>query len=70
MSSIKKVTKHITLWLLPFVLFGCALVPAKKEVALEAPPSAEEMQAQQQLAMAEQAIVLEGKELRWKRIIT
>ena len=56
MSSIAKVTKHITLWLLLFVLFGCALMPAKKEVGVEAPPSAEEAQALKKLAMAEQAL--------------
>ncbi len=55
MSRLTKISKWVGLCLLPLVLFGCALIPAKKEVAVEAPPSAEEKQALQKLAMAEKA---------------
>ena len=53
MSLFTKVSKRVGLCLLPLILFGCALMPAKREVAVEAPPSAEEKQARQKLAMAE-----------------
>jgi ABC-type branched-subunit amino acid transport system substrate-binding protein len=56
MSPLTKVSKRLGLFLLPFILFGCALIPAKKEVTIEAPPSAEEKQARQQLAKAESAL--------------
>ena len=56
MSPLTKVSKRLGLYLLPFLLLGCALMPAKKEVAVEAPPSAEEKQARQQLAKAESAL--------------
>jgi branched-chain amino acid transport system substrate-binding protein len=56
MSPLMKVSKRLGLYLLPFILLGCALMPAKKEVAVEAPPSAEEKQARQQLAKAESAL--------------
>ncbi len=56
MSALTKVSKRLGLFLLPFILFGCALMPAKKEVAVEAPSSAEEKQARQQLARAESAL--------------
>jgi ABC-type branched-subunit amino acid transport system substrate-binding protein/predicted negative regulator of RcsB-dependent stress response len=56
MNPISKVIRQVGLWMLPFILLGCALMPAKKEVAVEAPPSAEEKQALQQLAKAESAL--------------
>ena len=56
MSPLARVSKRLGLILLPFILLGCALMPAKKEVAVEAPPSAEEKQARQQLAKAESAL--------------
>ena len=56
MSPLTRVSKRLGLFLLPFILLGCALMPAKKEVAVEAPPSAEEKQARQQLAKAESAL--------------
>ena len=56
MNPISKVIRQVGLWMLPFILLGCALMPAKKEVAVEAPPSAEEKQALQKLAKAESAL--------------
>ena len=56
MSPLTRVSKRLGLFLLPFILLGCALMPAKREVAVEAPPSAEEKQARQQLARAESAL--------------
>ena len=56
MNPLARVSKRLGLFLLPFILLGCALMPAKKEVAVERPPSAEEKQARQQLAKAESAL--------------
>ena len=56
MNPISKVIRQVGLWMLPFILLGCALMPTKKEVAVEAPPSAEEKQAHQKLAKAESAL--------------
>jgi len=50
-----KVVRNIALCMLPYILFGCALLPAKKEVAVKAPVEAAEKEALQQLAMAEEA---------------
>ncbi len=46
--------RTFALWLVPLFLVGCALLPAKKEVTPEAPPSVEEVQTRQQLAKAEE----------------
>jgi ABC-type branched-subunit amino acid transport system substrate-binding protein len=65
-------SKRLGLFLLPFILLGCALIPAKKEVAVEAPPSAEEKQARQQLAKAESALQegdLEGAALQYRQLV-
>ena len=50
-----EIFRGITLWLLPFILMGCALLPAKKEVAVKAPVEVADKKALQQLAMAEEA---------------
>jgi branched-chain amino acid transport system substrate-binding protein len=50
-----KIVRGIALWLLPFIIVGCALLPPKKEVAVEAPTEVGEKEAIQQLAMAEEA---------------
>jgi branched-chain amino acid transport system substrate-binding protein len=46
-----KIIRGIALWLLPFIIMGCALLPPKKEVAVEVG----EKEAILQLAMAEEA---------------
>jgi branched-chain amino acid transport system substrate-binding protein len=48
-----KIVRGIALWLLPFIIMGCALLPPKKEVAV--PAEVGEKEAIQQLAMAEEA---------------
>jgi len=53
MSSRAEIFRGLTLWLLPFLLMGCALLPPKKEVAT--PVEVSEQEALQQLAMAEEA---------------
>ncbi len=50
-----KIFRGIAFWLLPFFIMGCALLPPKKEVAVEAPTEVGEKEAIQQLAMAEEA---------------
>ena len=50
-----KILRGIALWLLPFIIIGCALLPPKKEVAVEAPAEVGEKEAILQLAMAEEA---------------
>lgn len=72
MNPISKVIRQVGLWMLPFILLGCALMPAKKEVAVEAPPSAEEKQALQQLAKAESALQegnLEEAAQRYRQLV-
>jgi ABC-type branched-subunit amino acid transport system substrate-binding protein len=46
--------RGLALWLLPFILMGCALLPPKKEVAVKAPVEVGEEEALQKLAMAEE----------------
>lgn len=53
MSSRAEIFRRLTLWLLPFLLMGCALLPPKKEVTTLAEVTDKE--ALQQLAMAEEA---------------
>jgi branched-chain amino acid transport system substrate-binding protein len=48
-----EIVQRIALWLLPFIVMGCALLPPKKEVAVKPPVEAGEEEAIQQLAMAE-----------------
>jgi len=47
--------RGMILWLLPFILMGCALLPPKKEVGVKAPVEVADKEALQQLAMAEEA---------------
>lgn len=56
MNSRAEIFRGLAFWLLPFILMGCALLPPKKEVAVEAPPTVAEGEAPQQLAMAEEAL--------------
>ena len=72
MSPLTRFSKRLGLLLLPFILLGCALMPAKKEVAVEPPPSAEEKQARQQLAKAESALQegdLEEAALQYRQLV-
>jgi ABC-type branched-subunit amino acid transport system substrate-binding protein/predicted negative regulator of RcsB-dependent stress response len=55
MNSRAEIFRGVTLWLLPFILMGCALLPPKKEVAVKPPVEVGEKEALQQLAMAEEA---------------
>lgn len=72
MNPLMRASKQLGLFLLPFILLGCALIPAKREVAVEAPPSAEEKQARQQLAKAESAFQegdLEDAALQYRQLV-
>jgi ABC-type branched-subunit amino acid transport system substrate-binding protein len=55
MNSRAEIFRGLTLWLLPFLLMGCALLPPRKEVAVKTPVEVTEKEALQQLAMAEEA---------------
>jgi ABC-type branched-subunit amino acid transport system substrate-binding protein len=55
MNCRAEIFRGIAFWLLPFILMGCALLPAKKEVAVKPPVEVADKEALQQLAMAEEA---------------
>ena len=55
MISKREIFRKLVFWLLPLLLSGCALLPAKKEVAVKPPVEEGEKEAIQQLAMAEEA---------------
>lgn len=55
MNPKAEIFRRLAFWLLLFLLTGCALLPARKELAVEAPPRVEDEQALQQLAMADEA---------------
>jgi branched-chain amino acid transport system substrate-binding protein len=50
-----EIFRGLALWLLPFILMGCALLPPRKELAGKAPVEVGEEEALQKLAMAEKA---------------
>jgi len=56
MNYRRKIFQGIALWLVPFILMGCTLLPQKKKVAVEAPVEVGDEEALQQLAMAEEAL--------------
>ena len=55
MSLRRDIARGVVIWSVAVILTSCALLQPKREVAVEAPPSAEEKQALQRLAKAEQA---------------
>ena len=55
MSLRRDIARGIAIWSVALILTSCALMQPKKDVAVEAPTSAEEKQALQRLEKAEQA---------------